>query len=125
MSIVTRENLRCLKGHEVVTVVKFNLNGSKIISGSEDGNIIVWDWQDNEAPSLTFRGHTSGIKDIALNVDESALFSVSSDGTLKIWGMTAWVLWSTFAHDFGVDYVTVNPRRALSQLADATAVYAS
>lgn len=66
MSKDTRENLGSFKGHDKdVTVVMFNSDASKISSGSEDENILVWDWQAKESPCLTFRAHTSSITDAA------------------------------------------------------------
>lgn len=112
MSIEQRKKMGCFKGHgEVVTVVTFNSDTSKIISGSEDGNVIVWDWLIKETPSLIFRGHSERVLGLALNGDESVLCSASLDGTLKIWGMKTWMLWATFTHEHTAKIVSVNSEK--------------
>lgn len=69
MSMDTREKLGCLNGHNsFVSVVKFNSDASKIISGSHDANIFVWDWQIRDTPSMILRWHSSPISSVALRI---------------------------------------------------------
>lgn len=50
--------LKWLRGHEdIASVVKFCADGSKLVSGSLDMSVIVWDWKETEPPCLVMNGH--------------------------------------------------------------------
>lgn len=52
-NLKNRSRLKWLKGHEKhVNVVKLSFDACKVISGSLDGNVIVWDWKENESQFL-------------------------------------------------------------------------
>lgn len=59
-----------------MTEVKFNHGASKIISGSEDGTIIVWDWKIKGTPWLILRGHSDIILGLALDSNESSDYTL-------------------------------------------------
>lgn len=111
MSIDTRQKLGCFKGHEdQITEVKFIEDASKIVSAFCSG-IIVWDWQINQSPYLLLRGNTSSITGLALNSDESTLFSLSSGCcSLKIWDMSTGMLWASFRYKSTVLCASVSPK---------------
>jgi WD40 repeat protein len=62
----------------------WNRDGSKIISGSNDTTIQIW---DAESGSLlnTLEGHESSVTLTFWNHDDSKIFSGSRDGTIRIW----------------------------------------
>lgn len=65
----------------------FNSDASKLISGSLNNRVIVWDWKGTESPHLILKGHKRAISSLSLSSDESRLFSGSLDGTVRIWDM--------------------------------------
>ena len=70
------------KGHHdwVYTLVIFN---RKIISGSEDKTIKIWDSKTGEC-EMTLSGHTNGVRALAI-LDNQYIVSGSIDKTIKIW----------------------------------------
>ena len=46
----------------------------------------MWDLETGKE-ALTLRGHTGGVKTLALSADGKRLFSGSSDDTIKVWDL--------------------------------------
>ena len=81
--------LKCLKtfeGHsEDVFSVAYSPNGTKIISGSGDETIKIWDANTGECLK-TLKGHLDIIWSVAFSPDGKRIISGSSNHTIKIWG---------------------------------------
>ena len=59
----------------------------KVLSGSEDRTIRVWDVETG-AHDATLAGHTSMVCGLAVHGDR--LFSASRDGTIRVWALGTW-----------------------------------
>ena len=78
--------LKTLKGHsESVWSVAYSPDGTKIISGSEDKTIKIWD-ANTGACLKTLEGHKYGVSSVAYSPDGTKIISGSWDNTIKIWG---------------------------------------
>ena len=76
-----------LEGHtDSVTSVAFNHDGTKIVSGSEDKTIRVWNVDTGEC-ILTLKGHTDYVKSVAFNHDGTKIVSGSDDKTIRVWNV--------------------------------------
>jgi WD40 repeat protein len=74
-----------LLGHtKVVASLSWNHDGSKILSGSDDRTIKIWDAMTGELLN-TLEGHSRGVTAISWNHDSSKIVSGSKDRTIKIW----------------------------------------
>jgi WD40 repeat protein len=86
--------LLTLKGHTgTVKGVAFSPDGARLVSGSSDGTVKVWDLQAVRADVadssvLTFKGHTSGVNSVAFTPDGTRIISGSRDQTVKVWDST-------------------------------------
>ena len=79
------QHLKTLKGHiKAVYSVAYSPDGTKIISGSYDNTIKIWDANTGQCLK-TLKGHSSNVKSIAFSPDGSRIVSGSSDACLKIW----------------------------------------
>lgn len=78
-------NLRRLRLPDGVRAVGFSGRGDKIIAGG-GSTIAVFQTNGSDQPSL-LAGHLNDVSGLALSADDSKLFSVSSDGTLRIWNL--------------------------------------
>jgi WD40 repeat protein len=84
-----------LKGHTAsVKRIAFSPDGRRLVSGSEDGTVKVWDLNAARAggadsPVLTFKGHTSGVVSVAFTPDGTRIISGSRDKTVKVWDSTS------------------------------------
>lgn len=89
LSMKNQSRLKWLRGHDKnVNVVKFSTDARKLISGSLDCNVIIWDWQQTESPSFVLKSHKGGVTSLSLSGDDSKLYSGSRDGTVKMWDMS-------------------------------------
>ena len=61
--------------------------GRRQVSGSDDGEIIVWRSKDREC-LLNLRGHTGGVVDLDVHPSGRVLLSCSRDSTLRLWDLT-------------------------------------
>ena len=80
---------KCLKtleghSHEVISVA-YSPDGTKIISGSKDKTIKIWDANTGQCLK-TLEGHTGTVRSVAYSPDGTKIISGSWDDTIKIWG---------------------------------------
>jgi len=74
-----------MEGHiSVVTSVSFNHDGTKIVSGSRDRTVRVWNSETGECV-LTLEGHTQGVMSVSFNHDGTKIVSGSGDKTVRVW----------------------------------------
>ncbi|GIK62399.1 MAG: hypothetical protein BroJett018_01930 [Chloroflexota bacterium] len=75
------------EGHtNLVRSLIFNANGTQLLSGSADNNVILWD-ATTGAKIREFRGHTGAVESAALNGDGSFMLSAGDDGTIRLWSV--------------------------------------
>ena len=67
-----------------VTSVSFSPDGTKIVSGSWDKTICIWDSETHEQLGV-LRGHTGGVNSVAFSSDGKKIISGSNDKTIGIW----------------------------------------
>ncbi|MFM7737929.1 MAG: WD40 repeat domain-containing protein, partial [Planctomycetota bacterium] len=74
-----------LYGHEErVQSVAFSPDGTRIVSGSGDSTLKLWDAASGEELK-TLSGHTDGVGSVAFSPDGTRIVSGSLDTTLKLW----------------------------------------
>ncbi len=79
------DSKQTLLGHTGrVTSVAFRADGKRIVSGSFDNTVKVWD-ADKGHEILTLKGHTQHVMSVAISVDGKRIVSGSVDQTLKVW----------------------------------------
>ena len=77
--------LQTLEGHSrTVNSVAYSPNGKRIISGSDDRTIKIWDANTGECLQ-TLKGHSDYVKSVAYSPDGTKIISGSYDNTVKIW----------------------------------------
>lgn len=92
-----RKELGNLLGHQgTITTLRFSTENSSVVnaeksgkwllSGSEDGKIIIWRTKDWEM-FATLKGHTGKINDLAIHPSGRVAISVSSDQTIRLWNL--------------------------------------
>ncbi|KAI1110869.1 hypothetical protein F5Y14DRAFT_454596 [Nemania sp. NC0429] len=68
-----------------VSFVAFSPEGTMVASGSDDGDILLWNANEGTALRSLGDGHTRGILSLVFSRDGNTLISASSDYTIGIW----------------------------------------
>ncbi|PVF92967.1 hypothetical protein CPB86DRAFT_809158 [Serendipita vermifera] len=77
--------LSIMRGHMgSILCVTFSPDGSKIVSGSHDQTICIWD-STSCASVSTLKGHSGSVLSVAFSPDGSKIVSGSDDETIRIW----------------------------------------
>ncbi|MEL7359983.1 MAG: WD40 repeat domain-containing protein, partial [Cyanobacteria bacterium J06560_6] len=81
-----RERLK-LEGHSSpVNSVAFSPEGDRIVSGSYDSTLRLWDLKGN-AIGKPFEGHSGSVSSVAFSPKGDRIVSGSDDGTLLLWDL--------------------------------------
>ncbi|GEM_PF-1519350 len=106
----TGEEINTLEGHkDCVRAIAFSPNGQTLASGSQDNNIILWDWQNNRL-IRTLKGHSNAVTSLAFSPDGLTLVSGSDDKTIKLWNVqTGLTMITLFGHESYVESVAFSP----------------
>lgn len=101
-----------------VRSMQFSGDGSKLITGSNDGTARVWDLTDAKFPELgRFTGHVAAVTAVTLSADGMTGISGAADKSLKTWSVSDGVELKSLAGHTGAIV-------GLAMLADGTVVSA-
>jgi eukaryotic-like serine/threonine-protein kinase len=118
-----RGSIATLYGHsDSVTSVCFAPDGSRLVSGSLDTTIRVWDAKIGTS-LLELRGHSGPVNSVRVSPDSSQVVSGSTDGTIRIWDLRSGVsLREIKGHADSVQSVDISPdgKRIISGSEDKT-----
>lgn len=100
------------KGHtDSIRTVAFSQDSERIVSGSYDNNIYVWNANTGESICGPLEGHTDVVRSVSFSPSGDMIISGSDDNTVKLWdastgkelscfeGHTSWVTSVVFAPD--------------------------
>ncbi len=84
-----------LEGHtNLVWSVVFSSDGTKLVSGSGDNTVKLWDMVTHENIA-TLEGHTNWVESVVFSSDGTLLASGSVDGTILLWNLSPYITPST------------------------------
>ncbi|KAG9414125.1 hypothetical protein AC1031_013334 [Aphanomyces cochlioides] len=79
--------LNTFQGHSVASyglACAFSNDDAYILSGSEDGRVVVWDMLTKDT-ALSFQAHDRPVRSIASHPTEPMILTASVDNTVKVW----------------------------------------
>jgi WD40 repeat protein len=86
-----RKELRRWSAHSGwVTAVAFSMDGQTLISGAENGSLILWNVNGDQIGQLV--GHSASITSLAIVPSTGFLLSGSADGLMILWGLRTGVI---------------------------------
>jgi WD40 repeat protein len=79
--------LLLLGGHtSSITSISFSADGLRLVSGSRDKTVRVWDLKTGEKVAI-LQGHTWDVNSVAFSADGSRVISGSDDNTVRVWDL--------------------------------------
>lgn len=99
---------RTFKGHSAsISDLDVNLDGSLLLSASDDKSLIIWDVQSGLI-KYQLKGHLKSVSKGKF-ISDSRVASISKDNTVKVWDIqTGKVLYSFSDHQKGVTSLATN-----------------
>jgi WD40 repeat protein len=121
---ITGSRMSVLSGHTgTILSLAFSLDGTLLISGSEDKTVKLWDVRTG-GTIKTFSDYTSSILTISISPDHATIASGSEDGTICLWDVRTGKCHPTIlCHDGRVTAISFSPtnsRRLISSSWDRT-----
>ncbi len=97
-----------LEGHAGgVNSVNFSLDGSKIVTASEDKTARVWDVQGKLLATIS--GHAGGVNSVNFSPDGSKIVTASEDKTARVWDVQGKLLRTMSGHSGSVMSANFSP----------------
>ena len=122
-SLMRNACLRVLEGHtDEITSVSAHMDGRRVVSGSRDDTVRVWDVDTGEGLK-TLMGHTGTVRSVSVHRDGRRVVSGSHDETVRVWDLdTGACLRILEGHTNWVNSVALHMdgRRAASGSSDKT-----
>ena len=79
----------------------FTPDGSRLVSGSTDGTVRIWDMSLVERNGI-LRGHESYVYDVAFSPNGEQVASAAWDGTARLWDATTGRQTGLLKHETGI-----------------------
>lgn len=97
-NVATGRNTQTLTGHNnLIESVAFSPKGETLISGGQDGTILIWDVSTGKHKTLTDQGvdtehniHSNSITVLMFNSDGSKLATGDKKGNIRLWDASTW-----------------------------------
>ena len=85
LNAITGSQKAILSGHtHWVGSLTFSLDGTSLVSGSDDRTVKLWDVQTGGVVK-TFFGHTAWVLSVSISADSTRIASGSGDDTIRLW----------------------------------------
>ncbi len=112
--------IRTLEGHSSsVRSVAITPDSTKIVSGSYDNTIKVWDLASGRLLN-TLEGHSSSVRSVAITPDSTKIVSGSRDKTIKVWDLNNGSNTFSCKFDSSISSIAISTKRNILVFGDST-----
>jgi WD40 repeat protein len=73
------------EGTQIQCIPSVSPDGKRIVSGSGDKTIRIWDAETGVQMGEPLRGHTDSVEAVAISPDGKHIVSGSTDNTIRVW----------------------------------------
>ena len=80
-----RDLLKVIDVPEAVSSAAFSPDGTRIVSGSTDKTVRLWDAATGQPIGQPLRGHDNWVTTVAFSPDGTRIASAGVDGTIRLW----------------------------------------
>ena len=109
LNAVTGSQTAILSGHTAgVNTLTFSLDGTSLVSGSDDRTVKLWDLQTGGVVK-TFLGHTDPVWSVSVSANLTTIASGSNDHTIHLWDIQTGKCHQTIKQEDEVLYVCFSP----------------
>ena len=106
---LTGSQTTVLSGHkDYVRSLSFSLDGTLLVSGSDDGTSKLWDIQTGGVIK-TLCGHTDWVYSVSISADNTMVASGSQDKTIRLWNIKTGGCYVIEGHKDTVNTITFSP----------------
>jgi WD40 repeat protein len=115
-----------LEGHtSSFQSVAITPDGTKIVSGSYDKTIKVWDIASGRLLN-TLEGHTSYVQSVAVTPDGTKIVSGSGDNTIRVWDLNNGSNIFTAKFDSPISAIAISQNKIIMVIGDSNGgIYAT
>jgi len=105
-----KQFLNILEGHnQSVKTITFSPDSKILASGSDDGEIKIWNWETGKSSDLNFQ-HLKAVNKVVISPNSQILASGSDDGTIALFRFTDRKVYLEFnAHSDSVNTISFSP----------------
>jgi len=123
LDAITGGHMSTLSKHiDWVRSLAFSLDGTSLVSGSDDTTVRLWDIQTGGV-IRTFHGHTEWVFSVSLSPDQITIASGSDDETIRLWNTQTGECCCIIRYDdkvHSVSFSPTNPQLLISGSEDNT-----
>ena len=106
---ITGSQAAAFSGHaKWVFCLTFSLDGTLLISGSDDETVKIWDVQTGGVIN-TFHGHRNSVLSVSISIDSTMIASVSRDETIHLWNIQTRECCQIIEQQAQVEHVIFSP----------------
>ena len=93
---------------DLVNAVGVTADGKRVISGSDDNTLKVWDLTTGKE-QFTLKGHSDWVNAVAVTADGKRAISGSEDNTLKVWDLSSGNVIASFTGESAIACCAIAP----------------